>query len=222
MGEINLLDRYPRSVRPIDERGSCITEDHRRVARRFGKEYFDGERLTGYGGYSYHPRFWRDTVKRFVEFYGLTEESKILDVGCAKGYMLYEFKQLLPGLSITGIDISEYSIAKSPEAIRPYLQIANAKELPFADDEFDLVISINTIHNLELDECKQALKEVKRVSKNHTFVTVDAWRNDMERERLLKWNLTALTYMHAADWELVLEETGYSGDYYWFIADTAA
>jgi SAM-dependent methyltransferase len=218
MGEINLLDRYPQAKRPIDERGALITTAHRQVARQFGREYFDGERLYGYGGYSYHPRFWQETVKRFADYYRLTNESSVLDVGCAKGYMLHDFKELLPGLNVAGVDISEYALQHSLESVRPFLRIGNATDLPFPDNAFDLVISINTVHNLNLEDCRQALKEIQRVSKGAAFVTMDAWRTEEERERLLKWNLTALTYMEVRDWKQVFEEIDYTGDYYWFIA----
>lgn len=219
MAEINLLDLYPRSKRPIEERGKLITEEHRKVARQFGKEYFDGDRLYGYGGYSYHPRFWQDTVKRFRDYYKLAEDDSVLDVGCAKGFMLHDFKELMPKLTIAGIDISEYAIKHAIETVKPSLRVGNAKELPYGDNFFDLVISINTVHNLPLEECKQALREIQRVSRKHAFVTMDTWRVEEERQRLMKWNLTALTYMHVDDWRKLFAEVGYTGDYYWFIAE---
>jgi len=181
MTEINLLDHYPRSKRPIEERGKQITEEHRRIARKFGKEYFDGDRLSGYGGYTYHPRFWQETVKRFRDFYHLDKNSAILDVGCAKGFMLHDFKQLIPELTIAGIDISQYAIENAIEDMQPYVQVGNAYELPYPDKSFDLVISINTVHNLSLDQCKKALQEIERVSRSHSFITVDAWRNGMRK-----------------------------------------
>ena len=218
MGEINLMDQYPRSKRPIEERAQLITEEHRQIARQFGKEFFDGDRLYGYGGYKYHPRFWKATVKRFRDYYRLAEDASVLDVGCAKGFMLHDFKELMPELTIVGLDISEYAIEHAIETVKPFLRVDNAKELPYPDNSFDLVISINTVHNLALEECKQALREVQRVSRAHTFITVDAWRTDEERERMMKWNLTALTYMHVDDWKKLFAEVGYMGDYYWFIA----
>jgi len=217
--EINLLDLYPRSKRPIEDRGQRVTEDIRRVARQFGREYFDGERLYGYGGYSYHPRFWQATVKRFQEHYRLPGAARVLDVGCAKGFMLQDFKALLPDLQVSGIDLSEYAIRNSAESVRPFLRVGNAKQLPYEDRSFDLVISINTIHNLALEECKQALREIQRVTRKHAFITVDAWRGEEERERMMKWNLTALTYMHAEDWKRLFLEVGYTGDFWWFIAE---
>ena len=219
MPEINLLDRYPTSKRPIDERGSQITEEHRRIARQFGREFFDGDRLYGYGGYGYHPRFWTDTVERFRDHYHLAPEASILDVGCAKGYMLYDFKRLMPGATLAGIDVSQYAIDNAHEAVRPVLRVADARDLPFPDDSFDLVISINTVHNLALDECKQAIREIERVSKAHSFITMDAYRTPAEQASMLKWNLTALTHMYVNEWEALFKEVGYTGDYYWFIAE---
>jgi len=143
----------------------------------------------------------------------------VLDIGCAKGFMLHDFKQLIPELTVTGIDISQYAIENAIDDIKPFIRVGNATELPYLDKSFDLVISINTIHNLPLDRCKKALQEIERVSRSHSFITVDAWRNEAEKERMLKWNLTAQTYMHVDEWKLLFEEVGYTGDYYWFIAE---
>jgi len=216
MPEVNLMDRYPRSNRPVDERASRITEEDRAIARRFGREFFDGDRLHGYGGYSYHPRFWQETVERFRDHYDLAEDASILDVGCAKGFMLHDFKELMPRARVEGIDVSEYAIANAKETVRGCVRVGNAAALPYADRSFDLVVSINTVHNLDLEGSKRALREIQRVARRHAFVMVDAWRTDEERERMRRWNLTALTYMHARDWERLFEEVGYTPEYYWF------
>lgn len=189
------------------------------MARSFDREFFDGDRLNGYGGYCYHPRFWQKTVERIRDYYGLAPNASILDVGCGKGFMLHDFRTLMPMATVAGVDISSYAIENAMEGMKPFLRVADAKALPFADTSFDLVISINTVHNLELDRCKTALLEIKRVSRAHSFVVMDAWRNDMERENMLKWNLTALTYMHVDDWVKLFAEIGYTGDYFWFIAE---
>ncbi len=213
--EINLLNKYPKTNRNIDNR--TTQEEDIIIAKQFGKEFFDGSRTRGYGGYDYHKRFWTEVVKDFIKYYNLTEKSKILDVGCAKGFMLYDFKIAIPNITVKGIDISQYAIDNSLPEIAPFLQVGNAKDLSiFSDKEFDSVISINTIHNLKLEECKQAIKEIERVGKN-AFITMDAWRNDDEKERMQKWNLTGETYMHVNDWKNLFDEVGYSGDYYWFI-----
>ena len=219
MVEINLMDQYPRTKRPIAERGATITDEDRKIAREFGQEWFDGSRNHGYGGYYYNPRFWQSTVRRFQEYYNLTPDAKILDIGCAKGFMLHDFKEFMPDISVAGIDISKYGIENAIETVKPYLKVANANSLPYEDNSFDLVISINTIHNLPLTECKTSLREITRVTKKHSFLTVDAWRTDDERQKFLDWNLTALTYMHADEWKNIFDEVDYTGDYYWFIAE---
>jgi len=219
MGEINLLDRYPSSKRPIEERAKYVNAEVRAVARKFDKEYFDGERLYGYGGYSYNPRFWTETVKRLWDYYQLPEDAKILDVGCAKGFLLYDIKRLMPRSVVAGVDISTYALDNAHPESKPFVKIASADNLPFTDQSFDLVISINTIHNLCLQNCKKAITEIQRVSAKYAFITVDAWRNNDEKEKFLQWNLTALTYMHVDDWVKLFKDCGYSGDYYWFIAE---
>ena len=219
--EINLLDLYPKSKRPIDDRAKLITEAHREAAKKFDVEYFDGDRLSGYGGYNYHPRFWTDTVRRIAEFYDLAPDAKVLDIGCAKGFMMYDFKLFMPDLNIQGIDVSQYAYDHAKDEVKDLIQVANAKDLPFEDNSFDLVIAINSLHNLPIDDCKQAFREIERVSKKNSFVMNDAWRNEAEHESMLKWNLTAQTYMSVEDWENLFKEVGYTGDYYWFIAESA-
>ena len=214
--EIDLLKNYPRTKRDPGARGATKTEEDRAIARQFGKDFFDGDRKYGYGGYSYNPRFWQPVVPDFIEFYSLDKNSSILDIGSGKGFMLYDFLQLLPGVKVQGIDISEYAIENSLEEIKEFQQVADARDLPFEDDSFDLAISINTLHNLERDECALGLREAQRVSKD-TFITVDAYSNEQERIDMDAWNLTALTFMHVDEWKTFFKEEGYSGDYYWFI-----
>ena len=124
---------------------------------------------------------------------------------------------MIPGIKLAGIDVSEYAINSSIPEIRNFLKIANAKKLPYSSNSFDVVISINTVHNLEKDECALALQEISRVSKKYSFITVDAYRNNEEKKRMLEWNLTAKTIMSVDDWILFFKKTEYTGDYYWFI-----
>ena len=217
--EENILKFYPQSNRPIKERGNLITEKDRAKARKFDIEYFDGDRLTGYGGYNYNPRFWTDTVSYMVKYYGLSNNSKILDVGCAKGYMMYDLSLLIPGAEIKGLDISSYAKENSLVEMKENITVGNANNLPFEDNYFDLVIAINTLHNLPLIDCKEAFREIKRVTKHHSFVMNDAWNDDKGKESMLNWNLTALTYMSCEDWKKLFAEVGYEGDYFWFFAD---
>ena len=215
--EIDLMANYPKAKRNLEQRAAEKTDEERSIARQFGKEFFDGDRRYGYGGYSYHSRFWEPVIPTFKEYYNLTGKSKILDVGCGKGFMLYDFTRLIPGINVVGIDISEYAITNAKEEIKPFVKVGDARELPFEDDSFDLVISITTVHNLVREDCKKALRELERVSFNGKFITVDAYFDDSEKKRMDMWNLTALTYMQTDEWKDFFEEAGYTGDYHWFI-----
>jgi SAM-dependent methyltransferase len=215
--EIDILINYPKAKRDLNARLESKSEESRKVGRKFGFDYFDGDRNHGYGGFSYNPKFWQPVIPTIVENYKISNSSNVLDVGCAKGFFLYDLKLAFPGINITGVDISDYAVENSIPEIKPYLQVGNATKLPFEDDCFDFVISINTIHNLNLQDCAIALQEIERVTKDNSFITVDAYRNDEEKARMQAWNLTALTMMSVDEWKQFFLEVGYTGDYYWFI-----
>jgi len=215
--EVDLLRNYPKSNRDIESRAESKTEADREVARRFDIDFFDGDRRTGYGGFRYHPRFWMPVIPDLAEHFALKPGDSLLDVGCAKGFMLHDLVQVIPELDVAGVDISQYAIENSLESIRKCLKVANAASLPFFDNQFDVVISINTIHNLDLEDCKKALREIERVSRRGSFITVDAFRDDVERERMMKWNLTARTILSVDDWKQLFDDVGFTGDYFWFI-----
>lgn len=216
--EINLLDTHPKTVRDYDKRAAEKTPEIIAIAKKFGKDFFDGDRKCGYGGYKYDGR-WKSVIKRMKEYYNLKEDASILDIGCGKGFMLYDFKEIMPNCKIAGVDVSSYAIENATPSVKPFLKIANAEKLPYPDKTFDLVISINSVHNLPLDRLKESLREIERVSKRNSYITIDAWRNEIERENLFKWVLTAETMMHVEDWKKLFKEVGYNGDYWWFIAD---
>ena len=215
--EIDLLTEYPKTKRDLSQRLQSKTEENRAIARQFGREFFDGDRCHGYGGFSYHPRFWQPVIPQFQKRYDLKPGSSVLDVGCAKGFMLYDFIQAVPAIKIRGVDISEYAISNAHPKVRDCLSVADACELPFEDSSFDLVVSINTVHNLEGENLRKSLREIKRVSKKHAFIVNDAYRNEQEREEMFSWNLTAKTILHVDAWKQLFQEVGYHGDYYWFI-----
>jgi ubiquinone/menaquinone biosynthesis C-methylase UbiE len=215
--EVDLLVNYPRTKRNAEARGDTKTEEDRRIARQFGHDFFDGDRRHGYGGFNYHPRFWQPVVPTLREHFSLGAGSSLLDVGCGKGFMLHDLAEMIPGITVKGIDISSYAIEHAIEDMKPHVRVADARDLPFSDKSFDVVISINTIHNLPREECGRALREIERVARHGAFITVDAYRSEEERKRMLAWNLTAQTIMHVDEWEAFFTEQGYSGDYYWFI-----
>jgi len=210
--ELDLMRLYPKPKNRMTERPE-ITDEDREISRRFGFDYFDGDRRHGYGGFGYHPRFWTDTVDLFTTHYGLSDDSAILDVGCGKGFMLKDFSLRLPGATLAGVDISSYAIEHADPDVVDLVRVGDAADLPFPDDSFDLVISINTVHNLDRDGCLRAFAEIQRVSRGNAFVMVDGWKNAEEQELLQRWVLTARTMLSAEDWLALMAEAGYEGDY---------
>ena len=193
-----------------------VTEDDKaecaEVALHWGKDYWDGDRKFGYGGFHYDGR-WRPVAEEIAQHYQLPPDARILDVGCGKGYLLYEFTQVLPEATVAGIDISEYGIEHAKDEIQSFLQVGNAVSLPFDDDSFDLVISINSLHNLYIDELWQALQEIERVGCGARYVTAESYRNEREKVNLLYWQLTCRSFYAVHEWEWVFRQSGYSGDY---------
>jgi protein-L-isoaspartate(D-aspartate) O-methyltransferase len=182
------------------------------LAKKWDYDYWDGDRKTGYGGMRYDGR-WQKVAQAMVDHYHLKAGDKVLDVGCGKGFLLYDFTQVLPGLEVSGIDISSYAIEHAKPEIKDRLQLASAKALPFADKEFDLVISITTLHNLYCYDLFDALKEMERVSRRNKYLCVESYRNEEEKANLLYWQLTCEAFNTPAEWEWWFRQTGYTGDY---------
>ena len=214
--EINLLKKYPKTKRDINKRREEKTEEHRTIARKYGKDFFDGDRKVGYGGFRYDPKYWTEVVKDISNYYELKSGDKILDVGCGKGFMLYDFFKLNPQFDIYGIDISEYAVNNCIESLKGKLKVGNAVSLPYPDKYFDLVVSINTHHNLDGEDIIKTFNELQRVTKKNSYVVLDAYSNEEEKEELLNWNLTAKTIKHVDDWKKFFEKINFKGDFYWF------
>jgi nucleoside-diphosphate-sugar epimerase/SAM-dependent methyltransferase len=203
-------------ARMIDNKVEAMT-----VAKKYEKDYWDGDRRYGYGGYRYIRGYWKPVGEAMIKKYGLTNESKVLDVGCGKAHLLYELTLLLPGLEVHGIDISEHGINNAPESIRNRLSIQKAQEPPyhnidnlepFPDKYFDLVISITTLHNLILPELKKAVTEIERIGKNK-FICVESYKNELELFNLQCWALTCQSFLKPEEWKFLYDEWGYNGDY---------
>jgi protein-L-isoaspartate(D-aspartate) O-methyltransferase len=182
------------------------------VAKQFGFDYWDGDRKLGYGGYRYDGR-WRTVADAFAQHYGLKPGDRILDVGCGKAFLLYDLTQAVPGVQVRGIDISEYAIAHAKEEVRSSLEVANATHLPFADDSFDLVFSITTLHNLYCFDLEKALCEIERVGRKHKYIVVESYRNEVEKANLLYWQLTCECFFTPDEWCWWFDLCGYTGDH---------
>ena len=212
------MARYPKTNRQgYLDRSSALTADEIKIAKQFGKEYFDGDRKFGLGGYHYNEKFFNLVVEDFIEHYKLDKNSSVLDVGSGKGFMLHDFKRKIPQLEVAGVDISQYCYENAMESIKPYLQIGSCDKLPFDDNSFDLVIAIATIHNLDKAGVKKSLEEIVRVTKKDAFIKVNGYKTEDERGKLEGWNLVANTILHEEEWLELFNETGYIYDYDFFV-----
>lgn len=182
------------------------------VAKQFGQEYWDGDRRYGYGGYQYDGR-WEPVARALAEQYGLRAGQAVLDVGCGKGFLLYELQRAVPGLEVRGLDVSRYALEHAKEEVRGRLEHGTAVALPYADKSFDLVVSLNTLHNLYLYDLVKALQEIERVQRRHAYVVMESYRTEEEKANLLNWQLTCEAFYTPAEWEYIFALAGYTGDH---------
>ncbi len=182
------------------------------VAREFGPAYWDGDRRYGYGGYRYDGR-WAPVAQKLIEVYGLNANARILDVGCGKAHLLYELSRLLPEAQLVGFDVSRYGVEDAQEGLRGKLFVQRAEDpYPFENGHFDLVLSLMTLHNLQLPALVEALVEIERVGARK-YVAVESYRSVQELFNLQCWALTCESFFRPAEWEWVFDKAGYTGDY---------
>jgi ubiquinone/menaquinone biosynthesis C-methylase UbiE len=194
--------------RMVDDKANCMI-----IAKQYEKDYWDGDRRYGYGGYSYMSGRWKPVAEALIQNYSLTNESSVLDVGCGKGYLLFELKLLLPGLRVAGLDISEHGLADAPKEIKDSLIKQRAQDnYPFENNEFDLVISLGCFHNLRVFDLEKALAETERVGKQG-YVMLESYRNELELFNLQCWALTCESFFDHEEWPWIYEHFGYTGDY---------
>ena len=181
-------------------------------AKQWGYDYWDGDRQYGFGGYKYDGR-WLPIAENMSAHYNLKKDDSVLDVGCGKAFLLYEFTQAVPGIEVSGIDISSYAIENAKEEVRSNLQVADASKLPFEDNSFDYVYSLNTLHNLKIQDLFATIREIERVSRGDKYIVVEAYRNEREKVNLMYWQLTCECFFRPEEWEWIFETCGYTGDY---------
>ena len=205
---------YPDLKRSgIEKKRTFVTEKKRKELQKFGKEYFDGKRIHGYGGYYYDKKFFHKIAKKLVSHYKLDNNSKILDIGCAKGFLMHDIKSIIPKAEILGIDISKYCKINALQNQKKYIKIGCCSKLPYKDKYFDFVISISTIHNLTRLGIKKSIKEINRVSKGKSFIRVKAYKNKKEKKFIDDWNLVAKSNLSINEWKKIFQLTNYKGDF---------
>ena len=183
------------------------------IAKKYGQDYWDGERQYGYGGYKYDGR-WLPIAEAMARHYGLKAGDRILDVCCGKGFLLHEFTRAVPGVEVAGLDISDYAIANAKEEVKSVLRVGNATSLPYPDKSFDFVVSLGGLHNLPIMHLYDAVREVERVGRgNKKYIMVESWRNERERANLLYWQLTCESFHDVKNWEWIYRQCGYHGDW---------
>jgi SAM-dependent methyltransferase len=217
VAEINLLANYPRAKRNVVARRDTKSEN-REIALRFGREYFDGTREQGYGGYNYDGR-WLPIARDLAAHYKLKPGDRVLDLGCAKGFLLRDLMEAVPGLDAFGLEISQYAIENCHPGARGRIARGTVQRLPFASGSVAAITCINVVHNLEREACIEAVREIERVAPGRAYIQVDAYRDETERDIFLDWVLTAKTHGTPAMWRDLFRGAGFTGDYYWTILD---
>jgi protein-L-isoaspartate(D-aspartate) O-methyltransferase len=183
------------------------------LAKQWGFDYWDGDRRINYGGYRYMEGRWEKVALLMAQHYGIKSGDKILDIGCGKGFLLFDFLKVVPGVEVFGIDVSEYAIENSKEEIRDRIKVGNATSLPWQDGYFDFVYSINTFHNLHNYDLDLALREMERVGKSHKYICVESYRNELEKMNLLYWQVTCEAFCTPEEWGWWFEKAEYTGDH---------
>ena len=214
--EVNLLTALPKTKRNVQKRLEGKDPEVVRISREFGEMYFDGPREYGYGGYRYDGR-WVPVAQDIVKYYNLQPGDKVLDVGCAKGFLVKDL--LACGIDAYGLDISAYALKHCETEVVGRLHLGSADALPFPDDSFDCVISLNTIHNFDRVQAIQALREVERVARGKSYVQVDSYFTPEQKQLFEDWVLTAKYHDYPEGWLEAFKEAGYTGDYYWTIVE---
>jgi ubiquinone/menaquinone biosynthesis C-methylase UbiE len=216
--EIKLLSALPKTRRNIQARAEAKDPEVVRISKEYGQMYFDGPRDYGYGGYKYDGR-WIPVARDIVAHFGLRPGDRVLDIGCAKGFLVKDLLAALPGLEVFGADISEYALMNCHPDVVGRLQLGSAEHLSFPDNSFAAVICLDTIHNLPRPRAKRALQEIQRLSGGRAFVRVDSYRTPEQKAVFESWVLTAEFHDYPQGWVALFDEAGYTGDYDWTIIE---
>jgi SAM-dependent methyltransferase len=218
MAEIDLLRALPRTKRNIQKRKEAKDPAVVALSKQYGEMYFDGPREYGYGGYRYDGR-WLPVAHDIIKHFDLKPGMRVLDVGCAKGFLVKDLMIACPGLEAFGLDISSYALMHCEPNVIGRLHLGTAEKLIFPDRGFDCVLCLNTVHNFPRPRAIKVMQEIQRVSGGRAFVQVDSYRTAEQKEIFESWVLTAEFYDYPQGWVELFREAGYTGDYYWTIIE---
>ncbi|MFH1798611.1 MAG: class I SAM-dependent methyltransferase [Candidatus Omnitrophota bacterium] len=219
MREFNALKDYPQPKEPRYVGSNIRTIKNRMIASYRDERYYDGDRNNGYGGFEYDGR-WKNIVKSMVKEYGLTKDSTLLQVGCEKGFLLHDFDEYFPTMKIKGAEMSDYAILHSMPSVKKHIVKTNYNKLPFKNKEFDFVVAIGVVYTLTLRDAISCLKEIQRVGKGKSFITLGAYKDERGRRLFTSWSVLGSTILHVDEWVEVLKESGYTGDYHFTSAES--
>lgn len=218
MAEVNLLARLPKTKRNIQKRAEAKDPAVIAMAKQYGEMYFDGPREYGYGGYKYDGR-WIPVAEDIVRHFNLKPGDRVLDIGCAKGFLVKDLMKVCPGLEVVGLDVSLYALMNCEPEVIGRLHLGTAEKLPFPDKSFQCVLSLNAVHNFPRPRAIKVMQEIQRVSGGKAFVQVDSYYTPEQKDIFESWVLTAEFHDYPAGWIKLFQEAGYTGDWYWTIIE---
>ncbi len=218
MAEVNLLARLPKTKRNIQKRAEAKDPAVIAMAKQYGEMYFDGPREYGYGGYKYDGR-WIPVAEDIVKHFNLKPGDRVLDVGCAKGFLVKDLLKVCPGLEVVGLDVSLYALMNCEPEVIGRLHLGTAEKLPFPDKSFQCVLSLNAVHNFPRPRAIKVMQEIQRISGGRAFVQVDSYYTPEQKDIFESWVLTAEFHDYPAGWIKLFQEAGYTGDWYWTIIE---
>ena len=218
MAEVDLLARLPKATRNIQKRAEAKDPAVIAMAKQYGEMYFDGPREYGYGGYRYDGR-WTPVAEDIVKHFNLKPGDRVLDIGCAKGFLVKDLIKVCPGLEVFGLDISLYALMNCEPGVIGRLHLGTAEKLPFPDKSFDCVLSLNVVHNFSRHRAIKVMQEIQRISGGRAFVQVDSYHTPAQKEVFESWVLTAEFHDYPDAWVKLFQEAGYTGDWYWTIIE---
>ncbi len=182
---------------------------------KFGFDYWDNSNIpVGGQGYRYDERYF-DTAKKIIEHYKLKPNSKILEIGCSKGFLLVEFHRL--NMDVTGCDLSEYAVANAHEAIKNKILLQPVHELVFPDNYFDLVLGKEILPHIPGELLDASMKNIMRIGKENFFFEIQCGESKTELQHMKEWDATHKIIETPLWWRNYFKNIGYKGDYHFKI-----